>query len=361
VSGSARQGGDDRGWLLYGANGYTGRLIAAEAAARGERPVLAGRREDAVREVAEPLGLAWRAFPLADERALLAGIEGAGAVLLAAGPFSQTSRSVVGACLDVGAHYLDITGEIAVIEAAFARDAEARARGVALLPACGFDVVPSDCLAASLAEALPGAVRLELAFAALGGGPSAGTAKSMVEGLARGGAIREGGRIRRVPIAWRRKVVPFRDRARLAVSVPWGDVATAYHSTGIPDIVVWMAAPSRLTRAVPLLRLAGRALRVGPVRRLAQRVVGRTVEGPDAAARGTGSAQLWGRVEDAAGRSVEGWAGTPEGYRFTAISAVECVRRLLAAPREGALTPSLAFGADFLLDLPECTLEIVAP
>jgi saccharopine dehydrogenase (NAD+, L-lysine-forming) len=180
----------------------------------------------------------------------------------------------------------------------------------------------------------------------------------MVEGLARGGAIREGGRIRRVPIAWRRKVIPFRDRPRLAVTIPWGDVASAYRSTGIPDIVVWMASPAGVTRAAPLLRLAGRALRVGPVRRLAQRAVGRAMAGPDAEARRTGRAQLWGRVADAAGRSVEGWAETPEGYRFTACASVECVRRLLVAPRAGALTPSLAFGPDFLRELPECELEI---
>lgn len=347
-------------WLLYGANGFTGRLIAAEAAARGERPVLAGRREDAVREVAEPLGLAWRAFPLDDEAALRRGIEGAGAVLLAAGPFSQTSRPVVGACLDIGAHYLDITGEIAVLESVFARDADARSRGVALLPACGFDVVPSDCLAASLARALPEAVRLELAFAAPGGGPSAGTAKSMLEGLARGGAIREGGRIRPVPIAWRRTVIPFRDRPRLAVTIPWGDIATAYRSTGIPHIVVWMAAPTGVTHVAPLLRLAGRALRLDPVRRLAQRAVGRAVAGPDAEARRRGRTQLWGRAEDATGRWVEGWAETPEAYRFTAVASVECVRRLLAAPRAGALTPSLAFGPQFLRELPECELEIAA-
>jgi saccharopine dehydrogenase (NAD+, L-lysine-forming) len=347
-----------RPWLLYGANGFTGRLIASEAAARGERPILAGRREAQVREVAEPRGFEWRVFDLADERALRRGIEGAGAVLLAAGPFSETSRPVMRACLDVGAHYLDITGEIAVIEAAFARDQEARERGVVILPACGFDVVPSDCLAASLAEALPGATRLELAFAALGAGVSAGTAKSMIEGLAKGGAIREGGRIRRVPIAWRRKVVPYRDQPRLSVSAPWGDVATAWRSTGIPDIVVWMAAPPRLTRVAPLLRLGGRALRLGPVRRLAQRVAGSAIAGPDADARRTGRAQLWGRVEDVSGRSVEGWAETPEGYAFTAVAAVECVHRLLAGPRSGALTPSLAFGAGFLRELPECTLEV---
>jgi len=345
-------------WLLYGAYGYTGRLIAAEAVARGERPMLAGRREAPLRAVAEPLGLPWRAFPLDDPRALHHGLDGSRAVLLAAGPFSRTSVPVVRAALDVGAHYLDITGEIAVIEAAFLRDAEARERGVALLPACGFDVVPSDCLAASLAQALPGATRLDLAFAALGGGPSAGTAKSMIEGLAKGGAVRQGGRIRRVPIAWKKKVIPFRDRPRLAVTIPWGDVASAWRSTGIPDIVVWMAASRRLVRAVPVVRLAGRALRAGPIRRLAQSAVGRAVAGPDREARRTGRSQLWGRALDPAGRSVEGWAETPEGYAFTAVSSVECVRRLLAAPQAGALTPSLAFGAGFLAELPDCRLEI---
>lgn len=364
-------------WLLYGAYGYTGRLIAGEAVARGEAPVLAGRREAPLAELADRLGLPWRAFPLDDVDRLDRGLDGIDAILHAAGPFSATSRPVVEACLRNRVHYLDITGEIPVFEAIFLRDAAARERGIALLPGVGFDVVPTDCLAASLADALPGAARLELAFASLGGGPSPGTAKTMVEGLGRGGAIREGGRIRRVPVAWRTAEIPFRDRVRRAVTIPWGDVSTAYRSTGIPSVVVYMAVPERLARALRLARPVSVALRAGPVRRLVQAAVERTVSGPDEEALRTGRSQVWARAERADGRSVEGTAETPGGYALTAVSAVEAVRRVVGSaaaagpaaagapgiapagiPPAGALTPSQAFGAGFLAELPGCDLEV---
>lgn len=347
-------------WLLYGANGYTGRLIATEAKERGLAPILAGRREQAVRPLAEELGLECRVFRLDDRVGLARGIADVDAVLLAGGPFSETSAPVVEACLAQGVHYLDITGEIPVFEAIFARNEEARDRGVALLPGVGFDVVPSDCLAASLAQALPSADRLVLAFAAPGGRPSPGTVRTMIEGLGRGGAIRRDGRIVRVPLSWREAEIPFADRPRRAVSAPWGDVSTAFHSTGIPNIVLMMAVPRPALAGLKLLQPFAPLLRLGPARGLAQRAADRFAEGPDEEARLTGRAQLWGRASDPGGARVEGTATTPEGYRFTAVAAVECARRVSSEPGafRGALTPSMAFGSRFLTALPGCDLRI---
>jgi short subunit dehydrogenase-like uncharacterized protein len=349
-------------WLVYGANGFTGRLIAAEAKERGLEPILAGRNAHAVREVAEPLGFEWRVFRLDDPVALARGIGDVDAVLLVAGPFSGTSAPVVEACLAEGVHYLDITGEIPVFEAVFARDSDAKERGLALVPGVGFDVVPSDGLAASLAAALPDADRLVLAFAPDRAGPSAGTARTMVEILGRGGAIRRDGRIVRVPLAWRESEIPFADHPRHAVSVPWGDVSTAWRTTGIPNVVVMMATPRWTTVAMRVLQPGARLLRLAPVRHVAQGAADRWVEGPDEEARRTGRIRWWGRATAPDGRRVEGTAITPESYRFTAVAAVESVRRMAADPtsRRGALTPSLAFGAGFLNELPGCDMRIGA-
>lgn len=347
-------------WLLYGANGYTGALVAEEAARRGERPVLAGRREEAIRPLAERLGLAWRTFALDDPARIAEELRAAGAraVLLCAGPFSATSAPVVEACLRAGAHYLDITGEIAVLEACHARDAEARRAGVVVMPGVGFDVVPSDCLAASLKEALPDATHLELAFAATGA-PSAGTTKTAVEGAGKGGAIRRDGRIVRVPHAWRTATVPFPGGSRLAVTIPWGDVSTAWYSTRIPNIEVYLAAPPRMIRGMKLLRLAAPIVALGPVERLIKRRVERTVTGPDEATRRAGRVELWGRVTNAAGRRVEGTLVTPEGYHLTMLTALECTRRVVAGGvGAGALTPSMAFGARFITEFERCELRV---
>ncbi len=334
-------------WLIYGANGYTGELCAREAARRGLEPVLAGRNAAAVGALAEELGLPHRSFGLDDPGALGAGLAGIGAVLHCAGPFVRTSRPMVEACLTAGAHYLDITGEIAVFESCFKLDGEAKAAGVVLLPGVGFDVVPTDCLAARLAAAVPGATHLELAFHSAGGSISPGTLKTMIEGLPHAGAIREDGRIRAVPAAFDAKRIEFSCGPRWAMTIAWGDVSTAFRSTGIPGIRVYSGTPpstiKRMRLMRPLLPVAGLA----PVKRLLQWWVGRTVTGPDAEARGKARVYLWGRAEGGDGAATAIF-DTPEGYAFTAVSSVEAVTRLLAGGVEpGALTPSLAFGAGF--------------
>ena len=351
-------------FLLYGANGYTGQLIAERAHRVGARPILAGRRADAIASIADRYGFEHRAFSLDAPSAIAHSLEGVAAVLLAAGPFSATSAPVLEACIMSGVHYLDITGEIEVFERCFAQHARAATAGIVVLPGVGFDVVPSDCLAASLAEALPGAQSLELAFRSSGGHGaqiSRGTAKTMLEGFGHGGAVRENGRIRRVPIGWRTRRVPFRDGERVAVSIPWGDVATAYHSTGIPNIVVYTTVSRWQMRALMVARLLAPVLRLRAVRELIARRIEQTVHGPDDHARRTVHAQLWGRVTDADGRSVEGTLVTPEGYRLTAETAVEAALRVVGGVvNPGFCTPSLAFGSKFITEFDGCDLRVQA-
>src|SRR3954470_17546395 len=248
-------------FLIYGANGYTGRLVAELAKQRGQAPVLAGRSADKVRPLAQELGLPWRAFDLGHP-----DLHDVQLVLHCAGPFSATSRPMVDACLAARAHYLDITGEVEVFESVLARDAEARARGIVLLPGTGFDVVPSDCLAALLHRTLPSATRLELAFAPLGRS-SPGTMKTAIEALPRGGLVRRGGKLVRVAPAYEVREIPFADKRRMAMTIPWGDLATAFRSTRIPDISVFVAARPAAIRAARWTRWTGPLLGLPPVQR----------------------------------------------------------------------------------------------
>jgi short subunit dehydrogenase-like uncharacterized protein len=339
--------------LVYGSTGYTGRLVVAEALARGVRPVLAGRSRDALAAQAGPLGLAWRAASLDDPAALGAALDGVTVVLHCAGPFVHTWRAMSDACLRRGVHYLDITGEIAVFEGLARRDREARDAGVMLLPGVGFDVVPSDCLAAHLARRLPDATRLALAFRALGGA-SRGTLATMVENLGRPGAVRRGGRIVAVPPAWRTRAIDFGDgRPRSAATIPWGDVSTAWHSTGIPDVEVYMTVSGALRRAMRLSRWLAPVLAAAPVRRFAARRVRARAPGPSDAARARGASLLWGEAVAADGRRVEARLQGPEGYTLTAMSAVRLAERALAGQAPpGFQTPSRAYGADVVLEIP---------
>ena len=348
----------DKPFLLYGANGYTGELIAEECARRKLGVVLAGRREDAIRPLAERLSLAYRIFPLDDGAQVAREISDFAAVLLAAGPFSKTSAPVVDACLRTGAHYTDITGELDVFEAVHARDADAKAKGCVLMPGVGFDVVPTDCLAARLAEELPGAEKLMLAFHGVGS-PSRGTLKTMLETAHRGGAIRRGGRVERVPLAWKRRTIPFHDKPRAAMTIPWGDVSTAYYSTRIPNIEVYMAVPPRMITAARLGRPLAPLLGTGPAQRFLGRRVDARAPGPSRQERERGRSELWGRVEAGDGRHVEGTLTTREGYDLTVESSIECTRRIVRGEAEaGALTPSMAFGWQLVTGLERSELRV---
>jgi short subunit dehydrogenase-like uncharacterized protein len=339
-------------WLIYGANGFTGRLMAREARSRGMRPVLAGRNEAEVRPLAETLGLAWRVFSLDDELALRSAIEDYRLVVHCAGPFSATAEPMIRACLAAGVYYLDITGEIQVFEFAHSLAAEARRADVVLLPGVGFDVVPSDCLAASLVEALPAATELRLAFEA-SGGPSPGTAKTSVEGLARGGCVRRDGQLTPVPLAWKDRKIPFAHGERTAVTIPWGDVFTAYVSTGIPDIEVYMSVPPATVRRLRRLRWAQPLLRPAAVQSFLQKRIEGRVHGPGDEARERSYCELWGEVRSADGRTASATMTTPNGYDVTVSAALGIAAHLLETTVEGGYyTPSLLMGSAYAASLP---------
>lgn len=333
-------------FLIYGANGYTGELIAREAVRRGQKPILGGRNAEKLGALAKELGLESRAFPL--DRPQLDGVD---AVLHCAGPFVHTSAPMVRACIDAGVHYLDITGELTVFEAIMSMNDDAARAGVTLIPGVGFDVVPTDCLGAMLAARLPGATELELAFYSPGAEISRGTLKTMIENIGDGGAVRRDGKIIRVPPAYDAREIPFSIAPRMAMTIPWGDVSTAFHTTGIPNIRVYTAASPKSIRRMRRLRPFFPLLAITPIKRALQAFANRRT-GPDEARRTAGRTYLWGRVSDGK-RDVTMTMTTPEGYAFTVISALRAVEQLLASPkRPGAFTPAKFFGAEFVTTLP---------
>jgi len=304
-----------------------------------------------VRGLALAHGLEARIAGLDDPAALRRALDGVRVVLHAAGPFSRTSRPMADACLAAGAHYLDITGEIGVFEALAARNAEARSAGIMLLPGVGFDVVPSDCLAAHLKRRLPGAVKLVLAFQS-SGGLSRGTATTMVENISGGGAIRRGGRIVPVPAAWNTRTADLGRGPVRVTSIPWGDVATAWHSTGIPDIEVYTRMGGGTRALLVASRYLGRLLRSAPAQRFLMARIRNRAPGPDQAARARGVSRLLGEVWDTAGGHARTRLTGPEGYTLTAHSAVAALERTLTGEATpGFRTPSLAFGPDFILSV----------
>jgi short subunit dehydrogenase-like uncharacterized protein len=338
--------------LVYGSNGYTGRLIARLSGSYDVRPVLAGRNHAAITEQAGQLGLEARVFDLEDSRSIDAGLQDVDVVLHCAGPFARTAAPMADACLRNGVHYLDITGEIEVMEALVARDGEARAAGVMLMPGTGFDVVPSDCLALHLKQQLPSAKHLLLGICGAGA-LSHGTATTMLEHRTRGGMIRRDGRLVRVPTAWRTRQIDFGDgQQRTAITIPWGDIATAYRTTGIPNIEVYAAVPALTRYAAIAARYLGPVIASSFVKKQLQRRIDARPAGPDEEQLRTSASYVWGRVETENGQYAEARLRLPNGYLLTAHTALLIVRRVLQddyAP--GFQTPAQKYGSDFILNV----------
>ncbi len=338
-------------WMIYGATGYTGTLVTEEALRRGHRPVLAGRSAQLLAPLAERLGLEWTAVALDDADGLARAVEAVDLVFHAAGPFVATSAPMIEACLRAGAHYVDITGELSVFRHTYAQDARARDRGVLLLSGAGFDVIPSDCLAAHVAGSVPGATLIETAIATHSRA-TAGTTRSALGMLVEGSTVRRGGRLVALPLGSDARRIRFADRERVCVPVPWGDLETVYRGTGAPDITACLAVSGA---AVPVMRLVGPllrgALRVPALRRAVLALAGRLARGPSAEVRDAGRSHLWARAVDGAGREAQAWLEALEPYHFTAVAGVRCAEHVLRERPTGALTPAQALGADFVLEI----------
>lgn len=338
------------GWMIYGANGYAGRLVAREAVALGQRPILAGRSPEKVRRVAEELGLPWVAFDLGDRAAAVAALREVELVLLAAGPFDGLAQAMMDACLEAGTHYTDLDNELPVFRAAEERDARARERGVAIVPGIGFGTIATGSLVKRVVAEVPDATRLECALHIASAHAGAGTGETALGAIRMGGRIRRAGRLVEHPLGAGGREIPFADRSRRASPLPLGDLEAAWMDTHIPDIVVYGTALSGglLQRAgIAILR---RLLWIGPIRR----AVGSIREGSATDAH----CQAWACATNARGETVEARLEAGEGFAFTAAAAARAVAVIRRAPSAGAHAAATALGAAFVDSLPDVRISI---
>lgn len=338
-------------FLIYGATGYTGRLTARLAVERGLKPILCGRDDRRVAALASDLGLDWRVAALWDRSALDDALDGIDAVLNMAGPFSRTAEPLIDACLRTRTHYLDITGEIDVFEAAFRRDIAALEAGVVVLPGVGFDVVPSDCLAVHVAGRCAPADELVIGIQGLGTA-SRGTSRTALESLEKLTRIRRDGAILTSPPGRLTRQFDFGQGDVACVAVGWGDVATAYRSTGIPDITVYFARSGPLSAMLAASRVSALFGGLLPLGWMLGHALALQPAGPSDADRARGRTTLIAEASAHDGRRAAARLTTPEGYALTADAALVIVGKVLAgAVAPGAHTPAAALGADFVFEL----------
>lgn len=340
--------------MIYGAGGYTGRLIADSLKGSDLNITLAGRSKSTFADVSSDTGFEAVELSLDDPAALQKALANIDIVLHCAGPFSATSKPMIDACLAAKAHYLDITGEAAVFEAAAGRDGEAKAAGIMIMPGVGFDVVPSDCLAAHMKKRLPDATELTIAIRGLNKS-SRGTAKTAIESFKTGILGRRNGKLINIePV----DVLEMDYEGEIVECLPvtWGDLSTAYHSTGIPNITTAFEASPKLRQVVAMPALMKWFFATAIGQNYLKKQADKRPAGPSEEHRQSGRGDILAIARNAGGKEVRSRLLTSEGYHLTRQTAVEIVKQVAAGNFiPGFQTPSSVFGPDFILGFENCT------
>ena len=337
-------------FLIYGSYGYTGNLICRLAHEKGLKPLIAGRNEVALKVQSQQYGFDYVVFEVAETEKLIDTLNTVKILLHCAGPFAQTARPMYDACIKTQTHYLDITGEWNVFEMFASLDAEAKANGIIVMPGVGYDVVPSDCLALYLKEQLPDADSLSLAIFSKGGAMSRGTLLTMNEALGHPAVMRKDGKIVSVPIAEFVKEITLEGKKRTFMNIGWGDIATAWYSTGIPNIVTYSAAPPQTIRTAKLNRYLGFFLRIPFVKAISKGRITKRGNPITEEMRQKATSYVWGEVTNAKNEKKTALLSLPDGYVLTAQTAILTVERVLTNPPEvGFQTPAKAFGSGYIL------------
>jgi len=345
-------------FLLYGANGYTAGLIISLSEQYGITPVLAGRSAEKVKALAEKYGLTYKVFGLDNHDNTVAQLKGCSVVLNCAGPFSRTAIPMVKACLEAKVHYLDITGEIEVFEGVYRFDGKAKEAGILLMPGVGFDVVPSDSLASYLHGKLPDATHLKMAFTSLGGSISHGTASTMIQSLGGPGAVRENGKIVTKPLGHKGMEVDFGKVKHFTICIPWGDVSTAYRTTGIPNIEIYTGAPRKAYNILKLQGAFNWLLKTSLVRNLLQQQIDKKITGPTGKQNEKGLSLIWGEVQNDKGEIRRARYTGAEGYLLTAQTALLITKKVLSGEaKPGYYTPAGLFGHSMILEVDKSVIE----
>lgn len=338
--------------ILYGSYGYTGKIIAQECKAKNLAVILAGRNRESLQKQSEETGYPFEVVEISNSGALKNLLKKGSVVIHCGGPFQYTAKIMADACLETKTHYTDITGEHQVFELLAGYDQKGKAAGITIMPGTGFDVVPSDCLALHLKNRLPSATHLQLAFTMSKGGLSRGTSKTMTEGLGNGSLIRKDGKLTHINLGEKVLEVDFGSFKTPTLNIPWGDISTAWRSTGIPNIEVYTGATASMIRNAKMSKYLNWFLRMRWVKNYMLKKIDQKPAGPSEEKRNAGRSFLWGKVWDSNGKECVSQLETVSGYTLTAKTAVLIAEKILAGNfKAGYQTPAMAYGADLIMEI----------
>jgi saccharopine dehydrogenase (NAD+, L-lysine-forming) len=333
----------DYPWMIYGATGRSGELIARKAVAQGLRPILAGRDARAVQKIAEELNLSWRAFGVGDWDKFKREVSRVNLFVNAAGPLKQTSVLVAESCLAACTHYFDLTNQIPSLVAMYTLDAEAKEKNLTLLPGLALSSAVSNCLVEHLHMLLPDADSVDIVLEPFMKDHIPEANLTLAENLAQGGFRRCGGALERYRFGSGLMEAGLPTGIRSVLPSALGDVEAAYRDTKLPNIAAYIATD------IPLL--------FSGVRQTESRHRGngtRYNHSDDNVPTDDRYSLVWARMSKEGQNFLEGWIEFGEAHEFTATVVIAGVSRLLEQKQlsAGALTPAAALGSDFILNLP---------
>ena len=341
--------------MIYGANGFSGKIVVASAIKAGLAPIVAGRSKQKLKKMAAELSLDYRIFPLDDMGLAVDAMAGVSIVLNCAGPFSHTFYPMVEACIEAGVDYLDITGEINIFEAAAARSKEFEQAGIMVMPGVAFDVVPSDCLAVHLKSRLPDANALRLYFNIFDHDMnriSHGTNSTFMESLGLRNKVRHNGVIETRAIGFDTHKIDFNGRKLSVTGLPWGDVSTAYHSTGIRNISTFMDLPFLSAFTMKMSNFLPSLWQSSFVQKMLAKIAMLLPGDPDSDLRNRSRSYILGEATNDSNERVQTILDMPEVYNFTGLSAAAVMKAVFDGKRKsGHQTAGKLFGADFVLSI----------
>jgi short subunit dehydrogenase-like uncharacterized protein len=348
--------------LIYGAYGFTGAGISKLAAEYGITPVLAGRNEAKLKPLADSLGYDYVVLSLENNHDnLVKVLKHFEIVLHIAGPYTFTAKPMLDAVVEAGTHYVDLTGENHVIQAQLDRDQEFKRANIMVMPAVGYDVVPTDCLNVYVAEKIDNPTVLNVVLngdytAVEGAQASRGTMKSALEMLGRPLLMRENGKMVETSDP---KVIKRQENGQqqTLVQIPWADMITSYVSTGIPTIEVFQVQQGEIPSWVISLARSDFGRRV-----LGWLIDKYAPEGPPPGAQEKRQTRVVSTVTNAAGDTASAAMITPEAYLLTFHSTLIVAKRVIDGHWEpGFQTVGKVYGPDLALEVPGVSRSDINP
>lgn len=321
--------------LIYGAAGYTGKIIAARAKELNLDFEIAARQEDKIKVLAKELNVPFHVFNVEDKKGWQKALADKFVLINAAGPFEFTAKQAMNACLRAGVHYLDISAELATYQLAETLDNEAKSAAIQLMSGAGL-FVSYDALAVHLSKLVQEPQELKVGFRHYGGF-SKGSIVSSKNIADLGILIRKNGEIIKNPNP-QSKVFSFGDQAVECIPTPLGGIVLSYKSTGIPNIEEFFSLK------LPALDIADLKAENLP-------------DGPSEEERASGRNGLSGEMTGKNGKVVKAYIDAPSGYALTPLSVVAVAGRILNNDfKIGYQSPGSAYGEEILNDIPNLYL-----